>query len=326
MPFFTTADNRRSCIGWALELRSNIAPKIQLDRQEKHAQSFTDEEAGEIGRLAAARATVVGIDIYHYSQFPTEKQLFVPHVFEELYNHTWSLLRQNYSFLFQEYGELMHMCSEEHLNYRGHFISTGDGGYQILPTPIHGVVFAMTFSLVLRLYNADRFMRRLFAKVGAIDVRYAMSLDNVYKFRDNYYGSAIITNARILGKDKLNRFLIDDNVFVWFTDRIIGIENLMSLGLNDLKKLIEFETYDVNKITAGNNALIPEYVDRRSTEGFQSVDIQKIGKIKQKNSMIDVHNLHLQAIVRYMGLGQTVDTVTLSVGNLNTVGIENGEA
>jgi hypothetical protein len=305
---------------------SNVVPRIELSHDEEFTPNYTAAELDDIRQITESKATVVGIDIYRYSQYPTEKQIFIPHLYDVIYGETWNLIKQNYSFLFQEYGDVTDLNSDQHIKHKAYFISTGDGGYQILPTPVHGIIFILTFATVLRLYNADRFMRKLHAKIGNIEVRYAMTLEEVYRYRDNFFGAGIINNAGILGRDKLNRFLIDQNVHGWFLKRTLGIENLMSLSLEDLKNLPEFAAYDDAKLHTGNNALILNRSDELSKEGFKSLEVQKIGKVRQKQTLLDIYNVHMQALIHYQNLFKQEAILTVSVGNLNTVGIGNDEA
>jgi hypothetical protein len=305
---------------------SNVRPRIQLLRDEEFKHDFTEAENSDIRQITESKAAVVGIDIYRYSQYRTEKQMFIPHLYDLIYDETWHLIKQNYSFLFQEYGDAIDLNRGQHIQHKAYFISTGDGGYQMLPTPVHGIIFILTFATILRLYNSDRFMRKLYAKIGSIEVRYAMTLDEIYRYRENFYGAGIINNARILGKDRLNRFLIDQNVHDWFLSRILGVENLMSLNLEDLKNIKEFADYDNTKLNSGNNALILNRREQMSKEGFKSIDVQKIGKVRQKETPLDIYNLHMQALIHYQNLFNQEEIVTVSVGNLNTVGIGNDEA
>lgn len=49
----------------------------------------------------------------------------------------------------------------------------------------------------------------LYEVIGEINLRYSLTYDNLYFYNKNYYGPAIINCARIMSKDKLNRFLLD---------------------------------------------------------------------------------------------------------------------
>jgi len=305
---------------------SNVVPRIQLLRNESYSTEFTSEEKTALRRITETKAAVVGIDIYQYSQFPTEKQVFIPHLFELIYNDTWHLIKQNYEFLFQQYGKLLEADSANHLVHTEYFISTGDGGYQILETPLHGIIFILTFVTVLRLYNSDRFMRKLHAKIEEIEVRYALTLDDIYRYHGEFYGAGIINNARILSRDFLNRFVMYQNAHHWFLSSILGIENLMSISLTDIKNIEDLRGYDNSKIAAGHNALIPAERDSKDKEGFVSIDVQKMGEVRQKGTQLDIYNVHIQALIHYKNLFEQEQIFTVSIGNLNTSGIGNEEA
>ncbi len=300
---------------------SNIRPRIQLNKNDVYSVKFSDDELVKIKEIEKSYHTVVGIDIYQYSLFPIKKQIFIPHLFKLIYDATWEMIVENYEFIFQNYKWIKHP-DDNLMKYEDYFIDTGDGGFQILESPLHGIIFILTFSTILRLYNSDLFMRKLYAKIGKIELRYSMTFDNLYRYNNNYYGTAIINNSRILGKDKLNRFLIDSNTYDWFLDRMIGIENLMSLGLNNIKEIEEFKNYDFDRIHTMQNALIPEEFNKINKEGIKSIDVQKIGKILQKKTYLDIYNVHIQAVIQYINLFKYEKIITISVGNLNISGIE----
>jgi len=300
---------------------SNIIPHIQLVQNDQYDEHYSDTEKQKIEEIASSLRAVIGIDIYRYSRYPIEKQMFIPHLFDLIYEETWHLIKQNYVFLFQEYGTLKDFIKDKFINHKEQFISTGDGGFQIFPTPIHAIIFVLTFATIVRLYNSDLFMRKMFARIGNIELRYALTWDEIYKYRNNYYGSALINNSRILAKDRLNRFLIDQNTYNWFLRSTIGIENLMTIGLSDLKEINELSGYDQSKIDQVNNALIKGNRPIVDKEGIKSIDVEKIGSIIQKGTSLEVHNLHIQAIIHYRSFFDQEKLITVSVGNLNTAGI-----
>ena len=259
-----------------------------------------------------------------------EKQIFVPHLFDLIYDYSWHLITRNFAFLFQNYDAINRSNRNQLIKHNEFFINTGDGGYQILETPIHAIIFILTFATTLRLYNSDMFRRELHAKIGNIEVRYVITRDDLYRYNcknnKNFYGASIINNSRILSKDRLNRLIIDNNTYNWFLNRTIGIENLMSLGLSNIKDIDEFSDYDHAKIDNENNALIPKENLGTVQEGIKSIDVQKIGKIKQKGDYLDIYNLHIQAVIHYRAFLQKQEkTITISVGNLNISGIVNEE-
>jgi hypothetical protein len=56
----------------------------------------------------------------------------------------------------------------------------------------------------------------------------------------NTYGPGIISAARIISKDRLNRFLIDENTHLWFLKNLHGIEGLIRLKISDYYKKLSF--------------------------------------------------------------------------------------
>lgn len=269
-------------------------------------------ESGVTRHLALERhrpLTALGIDIYHYSDYPAEQQALIPFVFKLLYEEAVRLCVAQDQYVFQG-----------HIGKRGleeYFISTGDGGFQIFETPIHAIVFAINFAVMLRAYNAFKFHPQLRDFVGEINLRYAITTDTLFRFDRNFYGTAIINNARILGKDSLNRLLIDENTHNWFMININGVENLQTLELADLAMLGDFARYDraYMKAPHENGTFVKKYCE------VTAADILKIGTILAKNTKLSIYNLHIQS-------KQLVDTrakkpryMTISLGNLNISGI-----
>lgn len=249
--------------------------------------------------------TVLGIDIYHYSQYKPLEQSLIPILFKLIYDKAVSLCLSDSSFMFQNYKQE---------TFRNQFIDTGDGGFQIFDTPIHATAFVINFQMIVRYYNSFRYFPKLRKIIGPLGLRYALTHDKIYKFNDNYFGPSIINNSRILNKDSLNRFLLDENTFNWFLHKINGIENLPHASMEQLKSLLSFVDY---KEVDGHNNI---YVD---DEGFNfgkitSCDIQKIGDIISKKMKLSIYNLHLQ----YQGsLGEDKFNTVISLGNLNAGGI-----
>lgn len=291
---------------------ANIVPKVRFDYPIGVPEGFSVTEIESIDHILKNRSCVLGIDIYHYSQFSEEKRTFVPFVFEEVFLQAINLIEQNFMFLFQGYDLKA---------FRNLYIPTGDGGFLVLETPLHAIVFAITLEMVFRMYNSFRFTRKLRGKVGEITVRYAISYDNVYSLHDKLYGSAIITCARLLRRDRLNRLLIDSHSFSWFTEMMMGIENLQTISIEELLRMPSFANY--KKPTSGeNNALIPEKLFLNQFEGVKTVNVQKIGAIKEKDTLLEVYNVHLQAVVEYVIFSGTKIWFTLSLGNSNASGIQ----
>ncbi len=259
------------------------------------------------------RKSVLGLDIYQYSSYGEFEQMLIPFLFRTMFNTTIDLCLVNHPFIFQKYT---------HEDIANSFISTGDGGFLILDTPLHSLIFACNYAIVLRIYNAFHFFPRLRKIIGGISTRYAISYDKVYTYNNNFYGRAIINNSRMLSSDSLNRCLLDEHAHRWFTVNIDGIENLQVLTIEDVSHIYEFSTgYDTALISTKIDHIFGHTASRN--EGIINSDILKVGKIRAKETDINIYNLHLQVS---MGLVNDDDpmqkkTVTVSLGNLNTTGI-----
>ena len=258
---------------------------------------------------------VLGIDIYKYSQFKILEQSLIPIIFKLLYDDTVENCLECETYLFQKYNKN---------DFIQNFISTGDGGFQMFDTPMHGVIFIMYFALNLRNYNSYHFFPKLRKIIGEIDLRYCITQDILYSLRysdsKNYFGTSIINNARILGKDKLNRFLIDENVYLWFMININGIESLQYLDKNTINTIPDFAEY--NEIPEGDYSTIFQEKANQLSNILAS-DIQKIGEIKSKDTHLSVYNVHIQ--IKLNNVSEKDPSikypVTVTIGNLNISGI-----
>lgn len=256
---------------------------------------------------------VLGVDIYQYSTYGEFEQTLIPFLFKTILRTTIDACLANHRYIFQKYTAEM---------IEDRFISTGDGGFLIFDTPLHALLFACNFSVTLRIYNAYHFYPRLRKIIGGISVRFALTQDKLYSYDNNYYGSAIINNARILSKDALNRCLIDENVYGWFTLNMDGIENLQILTIEEIANIHEFRTdYDSTLLEAYEDEVFSKESSRR--QGIINSDILKIGKIRAKETDMNIYNLHLQVMMHLVNNDDPKQTkvVTVSLGNLNTSGI-----
>lgn len=258
------------------------------------------------------RQSVLGIDIYRYGMFQHLEQTLIPSIFKIFFDKTINLCLKSNEFIFQYYDKK----KIEHS-----FISTGDGGFLILDTPLHAAVFAINFEIVVRAYNSYHLFPKLRNIIGAISLRYAITYDTLFSFDDNFYGSAIINNSRILDKDSLNRCLLDENTYNWFLTNIDGIENLQVYTIQDIANIFHFQDYDKKYIEEGENEIFGSSYSRYT--GIINADILKIGQIQAKEMDLNIYNLHLQ-----VSLNISSDTavsqkriITVSLGNLNTTGI-----
>jgi len=256
---------------------------------------------------------VLGLDIYQYSSYGEFEQMLIPFLFKTMLSTTIDLCIDNHPFIFQTY-------TRERIE-KG-FISTGDGGFLIFDTPLHALLFASNYAIVLRIYNAFHFFPRLRKIIGGISTRYALTYDHIYSYDDNHYGRAIINNARILSRDSLNRCLIDEHVHRWFTVNIDGIENLQVLTIDDISHIHEFSAeYNMTPMSNKIDKIFSHESNRH--EGIINSDILKIGKIKAKETDINIYNLHLQVSMSLVNNDdeEQKKIVTVSLGNLNTTGI-----
>ncbi|MFA4901182.1 MAG: hypothetical protein WC600_00400 [Desulfobaccales bacterium] len=300
--------------------QANVEPLFRrnVDYTDLERFSFTKKQNKQVEEILNKKFSVLGFDIYKYSKFPQEKQIYIPLVLQKVYEYAVRLLKDNFTFLFQKV---------EKTYFLNGLISTGDGGFLILETPLHSIIFGLVFETVFRMFNSYRFLPRLRQTVEGVTVRYAITYDNVYRFKNKYFGSAIINNSRLLSKDKLNRLLIDSATYEWFMKSIAGVENLQTTTLKELKGLSNFKDYD-DKFFDEQNALIPaEHLQNigLKNEGIKSVDIQKIGVTKSKDTDLDVYNLHIQAIIEFQKVFQEAMIFTVSLGNLNASGISVSE-
>lgn len=251
---------------------------------------------------------VLGIDIYKYSQYPAIEQVYIPVIFERFYSMTVANVKKHESYLFPEYGNNL-------TDYKKHFISTGDGGFQIFENVLQALVFASYFQVILKRYctggSTTILDKNLYKLVSSIDLRFAISLDKLYNYKGNYFGPAIINNARILSKDSLNRLLIDFNSIQWLNKSINSPENLMDINKEALSKTEYFKKFDKDLGT----------VMFDEPNKILSVDVQKVGTIKVKETSLDIFNMHLQAKLDLKVDHKEYSIYVVSLGNLNTSGI-----
>jgi len=276
----------------------NLIPKEDdlLDKLQRYVNY------GQVNRKA-----VLGIDIYKYSSYEEFAQTLIPCMFKLLFRETIDMCFKNHAFLFQKYTKA---------EFEENFISTGDGGYVMFDNPLHALLFACNFAIVLRTYNSFHLYPKLRKIVGGASIRYAITYDKLYYFDKSHYGRAIINNARILSKDTLNRCIIDQNVYDWFTLNIDGMENLQLITIDDIANIYEIQgSYDNQILEEHEDAIFGQNVSR--TTGIINSDVLKIGEIHSKETSLSVYNIHLQIVSRWKR-SDTERTITVSLGNLNT--------
>ena len=130
--------------------KTNVVPDESAMRAELE-KSF--------GLETVSRKSVLGLDIYQYSSYGEFEQMLIPFLFKTMLNTTIDLCIDNHPFIFQDY-------TRERIEKN--FISTGDGGFLIFDTPLHSLLFACNYAVVLRIYNAFHFYPRLRKIIGGI--------------------------------------------------------------------------------------------------------------------------------------------------------------
>jgi len=269
------------------------------------------EDIGKLSKEIYETKSVLGVDIYKYSEYAETEQMYIPVLFDLLYKKTIRTCIQAEPFIFQHYT----LVEKDFIHY---FISTGDGGYQLFNTPLEALVFAIYFQLQIKRFNSggskDTSLKQLHEMIGNIDLRYSITVDKIYGLGNNFYGPAIINNARILSKDNLNRLLIDENAIRWFDNNINSVENLTYITLKEFPQIKYFEKHDTNLKTE---------LFSKENNAIKAIDILKIGNIKAKNRELKIYNLHLQAGLLFSGTtDKEYSFYSMTLGNLNTQGIE----
>jgi hypothetical protein len=254
---------------------------------------------------------VLGIDIYRYSHYPEIEQFMIPVIFKQLYESAVHNCIREEPFLFQQLNQKELVDS---------FISTGDGGFQIFPTPLHAFVFALYFEADLRTFNSFSSYPKLRNFIGEISLRYSLTLDKLFHFEQNYFGPGLITNARILSKDHLNRFLIDANSYNWFLKATAGIESLLRTNLQVLSQIDEFKSYDISK-PKNNSLIFPVEKGEKST--LRLLNVQKVGLLEAKGTSIDIHSVFVQWDLNLTDEShkKSDKPFVMSLGNTNISGI-----
>lgn len=290
-------------------------------------KKFTPEEKLKVKQLTAQEKlnfhkpfieakSIFGVDIYKYSEYPEDIQVYVPVLFNSMYQLTVDMCLKFEKCFFHSYGANLK-------EFKNHFISTGDGGFQIFDNPLQSIIFGVYFELNVRRFNSGSYRttlnKNLHSIINRIELRYCITYDKIYSYDDNFFGSGIINNARILAKDNLNRLLIDQNSVSWFDENFNTIENISIIKKSDILKVGIFNSCDSNHGTR-------IFEDDESKNKIVAIDILKIGSIKSKNTVLDIYNLKIQVFITYFGAEGTftkdIDKFLFTIGNLNTQGIQ----
>ena len=147
-----------------MELLEQNDVKYTLERVKKvpDANDLTSALHQHIKESKFQRKAVLGIDIRNYASYDDVEQPLIPIVYQILFEETINLSLTTQEFVFQKYN------SNTIKNYT---ISTGDGGYIIFDTPLHAVLFACNFSIILRLFNSYNLYPKLRTFLGELNLR-----------------------------------------------------------------------------------------------------------------------------------------------------------
>jgi hypothetical protein len=258
--------------------------------------------------------TVLGIDIFGYSQYEHNRQNLVPFIFDIIYQEAMHNIEDYDGCFFEGYS------------FEKNFMSTGDGCFQLFDNPIQAFIFNSNFYVTMHRYNAGRFYPELRFYVGEIVFRSCLTTGKVFPYENNNFGSAIINNARILSQDKLNRLLIDENTNKWFLAKIDGIENLSEILLEDLLNILEiFEDWGKTAIFRTKTTYNMNESNKygREYSKIKNCHVQKIGNITAKSDIISIYNVEIQMYM-YIFDPNSTDTgsgMVVSMGNSNTTDI-----
>jgi hypothetical protein len=252
------------------------------------------------------RKAVLGLDIYKYSSFDTKKQNLIPFVFDIIIDDAIKNLNISEKTLFAS-------------SFRKIFISTGDGGFLIFETPLHALIFNLYFYGSLHLFNTGHLFPKLSQYIGELVIRSVITYENIYPYEGVYYGKAIITNARMLSKDKLNRFLVDQNTYTYFIRNFNGIETLPILTKEDIKRVLKIEGEIYSWFIYKNE----KYMHQQQfiPERIRNVHIQKIENLFEKETCLIIYNIEIQTGVEIYD-DKNINKGTqfiYSVGNTNTI-------
>jgi len=293
------------------EIDIEFEPSITIDLNEeencKLMTMFSKDNITKNDKMA-----VLGLDIYKYSEFDEDKQNLIPFVFDIIFDEAWKHITQTIQGLPSDLP-----LFRDIKDTRENFISTGDGGFLLFNTPLHAVIFNLHFYSILHLFNTGHFYPRLSKYIGDIIVRSAITYDNVFRYEKKYFGKPIIDNARMLSKDKLNRFIIDKSVYQYFNKYFNGIGNLPIINIESIERAMG--------INIENNLI---FFTRRENENrknyfindrIRNVHIQKIEELTSKNTRLELYNLEIQIFTIQCDEIDTNKEVSLliTVGNTN---------
>lgn len=253
--------------------------------------------------------SILGIDIYKYSEYEKGVYEYIPILFDSMFEVASNSCLQYEKFFFNGINNNQY--------FKDRFISTGDGGFLVLNDPFQALIFSMYFQMGINIFNSGngRFNleTNLYKIIGKIELRYSITTDSIYYYKNNYYGIGIINNSRILAKDHLNRFLIDNKTLDWFSKNINSIESLSIISIDELKGISYFSSQAIQS----NSSMLFDKFNKL----IKFVSIQKLGTLRSKNTSLDIYNLYI--LFQLASLPQpNFNIYIVSLGNTNTLGID----
>lgn len=280
---------------------------IAVEPEQQKYNEFVESLSNYLEEKEENRKAILGIDIFEYSKYEYNKQKLIPFILKNIIDTTIENCFKLESNISDHYKK--DKLKEE-------IIDTGDGGFVIFQSPIDAIIFLIFFAANLHSYNSYHGYPNLRKYIGPLTIRYAITYDRVYQIGKNYYGPAIINNARIMSKDTLNRLLIDGDTYEWFLLNGNGIENLFLLNREHLflQKPLKGATVESIRTLVFN---------RGGNQVIRNVFCQKLEKIKVKHDNFDVYNLIIQ-ISLSMYDDEDKDQITFfttTIGNMNCIGI-----
>lgn len=209
----------------------------------------------------------------------------------------------------------------------------------------------MYINLTVHAFNSFILYPMLREHIGIFTIRFAITYDEIYKLDGKNYGTAIINNARIMSKDKLNRLLIDENSYDWFLKEINGVENIKNFNVVNQQKnnritTLKNHNYAINdqldflknkyenslvlgvqKDNEFKNQLNHENWNTEYLNVITNVICQKLDQISVKEDNFKVYNLFIQYLLTIDNdedvtpSAYYTEVLSVSLGNLNTNGI-----
>ncbi|GHV84294.1 hypothetical protein AGMMS50212_16340 [Spirochaetia bacterium] len=137
-------------------------------------ESCIKEFSNKYFNVNVENKSILGFDIYKYSDYDLEKQNLIPFIFDLLLDDTIDTVIKKEKTLF------------EHFVRKANFISTGDGGFLVFDTPIHALIFNFYFYSALHLFITGHFYPKLSKFIDTLLIRTTITYDKLYNYENNY--------------------------------------------------------------------------------------------------------------------------------------------